>query len=187
MPKLRRYIKRLVNTIRAAYIFGPSAAIRLVACGPGMSVTTTGKSQIVLQSRVTFGRECGIAVMTANDSEPARLTIGDKTSFESGLSLNCQVGIEIGSNCVISWDVCILDTDFHQIIYNGGREPVKCAPIKIGDRVWIGARVTILKGVNIGEDSVVAAGSVVTKAFPPKSLIAGNPAKLIKPIDGWRM
>jgi acetyltransferase-like isoleucine patch superfamily enzyme len=54
------------------------------------------------------------------------------------------------------------------------------SPTKIGDRVWIGANVTILKGVTIGNDAVVGAGSVVTKDIPAKAIAVGNPAKVIK-------
>ena len=57
---------------------------------------------------------------------------------------------------------------------------VKSAPITIEDDVWIGAHSIILKGVTIGRGSVVAAGAVVTKSFPPYSIIGGVPAKLLK-------
>ena len=57
---------------------------------------------------------------------------------------------------------------------------MKSAPIRIEDKVWIGMDVLILKGVTIGEGSVVAARSVVTKSIPPYSLVAGNPARVVK-------
>ena len=56
-------------------------------------------------------------------------------------------------------------------------------PIIIGDSVWIGRRAMIMKGVNIGERSIVAAGAVVTKDVPPDVIVAGNPAKIVKQID----
>jgi maltose O-acetyltransferase len=57
---------------------------------------------------------------------------------------------------------------------------VESDPVIIGDNVWIGERAIILKGVNIGDNAIVAAGSVVTKSIPNNSLVAGNPAKIIK-------
>ncbi len=61
----------------------------------------------------------------------------------------------------------------------------KTKPVKIGNHVWIGTRVTILKGVNIGDGAVIAAGSVVTKDIPAGSLAAGVPAKIIRDKVIW--
>ena len=107
--------------------------------------------------------------------------------------------IEIGSYCLISWNVGIADSDFHPLEpaqrlidaqalapYFENRPPrpkLKTAPVMIGDNVWIGMNATILKGVTIGNNSVVAAGSVVTKAVPANVVVAGNPAVVIKKFD----
>lgn len=63
---------------------------------------------------------------------------------------------------------------------------MQSAPIVIGNHVWIGLNVTILKGVTIGDGCMVAAGAVVTKSFPPNYLIGGVPAKIIKEDILWR-
>lgn len=187
MRQLFYYLKRAVSTVRAFRAFGHTAITRLLACGSGMSVEVVGPSKIDIGARVTFGNDCGIAVISRTGRAPAELSIGTKTSFQSRLSLNCFVKVDIGSHCAISWDVHIMDTDFHQIIYEGGVEPSSSSAVCIGDRVWIGARVTILKGVTIGSDSMIAAGSIVTKSFPAYSLIGGNPARRIKSIQGWKL
>ena len=57
------------------------------------------------------------------------------------------------------------------------------APIRIADKAWLGMNVTVLKGVTIGEGAVVAAGSIVTKDVPPWTLVAGNPARVIKELS----
>lgn len=99
----------------------------------------------------------------------------------SGARIDCYSGISIGDRVMIGPDVIIMDSDGHQLVSGG---PVT-APVTINDRVWIGARVTILKGVEIGEGSVVAAGSVVAKSVPPYSLVAGVPSRVIRSDIRW--
>lgn len=88
--------------------------------------------------------------------------------------------------CAISWDIEILDADMHTIVAEDGQALPNRAPVVIEDRVWIGTRALILKGVTIGHDSIVAAGAVVAHSVPPHSICAGNPAKVIRQVQGWR-
>lgn len=87
--------------------------------------------------------------------------------------------VQIGKNCCIAWGVTICDHDFHKLYLNG-QQQVETAPIVIEEGVWIGMNATILKGVTIGKGSVVGAGSMVTNDVPPGTLVAGNPARVIK-------
>lgn len=91
--------------------------------------------------------------------------------------------VTIGKNCAIACEVIICDYDFHNVDMN---KP-KSKPIHIGDNVWIGRRAMILKGCCIGEGSVIAAGSIVTKDVPPHTLVAGNPARIIRNNVNWIM
>jgi acetyltransferase-like isoleucine patch superfamily enzyme len=59
------------------------------------------------------------------------------------------------------------------------------APVVIGDRVWVGTRAVILKGVTIGDGAVVAAGAVVNKDVPAHSVVAGGPARVVGSVDSW--
>jgi acetyltransferase-like isoleucine patch superfamily enzyme len=112
----------------------------------------------------------------------ARLNIGNRCSIGDRTEIHCGENITIGDETIISWDCVILDRDLHSP--DGDFE--KTAPVYIGNRVWIGFRAIILKGVNIGDNAVIAAGSVVTKNVPPNTLVAGNPAIVKKAVIGWR-
>ncbi|MBP5246313.1 MAG: acyltransferase [Fibrobacter sp.] len=93
-------------------------------------------------------------------------------------------GIFIGKNVLIGTRVEVYDSDFHTVMPNVRlTETPKRAAVKIADDVWIGNNVTILKGSEIGEHSVVAAGAVVSGKFPASVLIGGVPAKVIRKID----
>ena len=80
----------------------------------------------------------------------------------------------------------IMDFDAHDIYYSDGTKNNITKPITIENHVWIGAGATILKGVTLGEGCVVGAGSVVTKDVAPHTIVAGNPAKVIKRDINWK-
>lgn len=118
---------------------------------------------------------------------------GAKLSLGSGYMnhdcvIDCFDSISIGHRVVISERVVLRDSDNHVIKDVKGMElekPVVTAPIVIGDHVWIGMNVIVLKGVTIGEGAIVAAGSVVNKDVPPHCLVGGVPARVIKTNVSW--
>ena len=143
-------------------------------------------AQIELGEGVKFGHGVGIGVAGRGPDDPATLRIGAHTIIGDRTHINCQTAVSIGTHCAISWDVEILDSDMHAIVAEDGQDLPHRAPVVIEDRVWIGTRALILKGVTIGHDSIVAAGAVVAHSVPPRSICAGNPAKVIRQIQGWR-
>lgn len=112
----------------------------------------------------------------------ARLSIkSGYMNFES--VIECFDSIEIGEGVIISERVVIRDSNNHFIDYAG----YTCtSPIKICDHVWIGVGATILPGVTVGEGSVIAAGSLVTKDVPNNVVVAGTPARVIKENILWK-
>lgn len=129
-------------------------------------------------SRVGFSHP----MMFQTESKDSCIRIGDH--FEaSGSTLYASKCITIGNHVMIGANSIIVDTDFHPVFTNvrdcADMTNVGQQEIVIADNVWIGMNCTILKGVRIGRNSVVAAGSVVTREIPPDSICAGIPAKVI--------
>lgn len=168
------------------------------------------KTKFFIEGQFTSGRniyfDCRNAGQFWHDSsvvieKGSRLSIGNDVNFFSGAQIKCfknstiTVGrnsyfsgpvvmhaaksISIGEQCSISWNVTIMDSDFHAI-QNG---EIQTRPVVIGNDVWIGCNVTILKGVIIGDGAVIAAGSVVTKNVLAAQSVGGNPAKPIKKLE----
>jgi acetyltransferase-like isoleucine patch superfamily enzyme len=145
---------------------------------------------VVIGKHVSCYAGCSFAI-----GENGQCVIGDFTLLNGALVMS-EERIEIGSHCLVSWNVGIADSDFHPLEpaqrlidaqalapYFKNRPPrpkLRTAPVKIADNVWIGMNAVILKGVIIGENSVVAAGSVVTKSVEPNTVVAGNPALVVR-------
>lgn len=112
-----------------------------------------------------------------------QLSIGDGSGI-SGSTIFCKLKICIGKNVLIGGNCKIMDSDWHSLEaskrINQKEEDIKKAPIVIGDDCFIGGNSIILKGTTLGRNCVVGAGSVVHGVFPDNSVIAGNPAKIIK-------
>lgn len=108
------------------------------------------------------------------------LLIGNGSYLNRNTLIVCEERVDIGKNCKIAWDVIIMDSDLHPI---DNSTPIINKPVRIEDGVWIGCRCIILKGVTIGHGAVIAAGSVVTRNIPPRTVYGGSPAKLIAELD----
>lgn len=161
-PFLTDYrIIRVVGCLKLARRHGSIQIGRRTTIWPGVKLTSLG----------------------ASEAQPARLTIGAFSSIGDRVQVHCCEKVSIGDYVLVSWDCNILENNFHTTTDGG----ISSAPIVIGDRVWIGCRAIILAGVTIGEGSIVAAGSVVTRDVPPGTLVAGNPAKVIRETGPWRM
>src|SRR5215210_7419554 len=170
-----------------------------VAWGEGIYVETAQIFRFTrtkLRPGVVLGNHVSCyAGVSFSIGENASCKVGDFTLLNGALIM-AEERIEIGSHCLISWNVGIADSDFHPLepaqrlvdsealapFYKDRptRPKLRTAPVVIGDNVWIGMNAIVLKGVSIGENSVVAAGSVVSKDVPSNVVVAGNPAITVK-------
>jgi acetyltransferase-like isoleucine patch superfamily enzyme len=163
-----------ININNGTLSFNSSFSVRepfpgLLEMMPNSSLTVNGK----------FNFSSGAHLIIANN---AKMSIGSGY-VNRHCKIKCFSEISIGNDVAISENVSIWDSDVHEVIR---KDNVMTKPIKIGNHVWIGTNAIILKGVNIGDNSIIAAGSVVNRDIPENCLAAGNPAKIIKENINWK-
>lgn len=151
---------------------------------------------------VTIGKKGIISAHFIFESEKGEIIIGDNVHL-GGVTFISRNKIEIKNDVTMAWGITIYDHNSHSIYWEERKKDnqqcyddyinynsnnvsnkdwayVEDAPVLIESKVWIGFDVTILKGVNVGEGSVIGAKSVVTKNVEPWTVVAGNPAKIVK-------
>jgi tetrahydrodipicolinate N-acetyltransferase len=171
---------------RQRITFANGASLR-VGLGP-FGLTSSDDTSVI---RVRPGAELHCAGVVSLQRgvrivvDGGRLTFGHATNVNGLTKILCAEEVTIGADCTLSWDVQILDNDFHKLTIGGVERPMT-APIHIGDRVWIGTSAIVLKGVTIGDGAVVAAGAIVTENVAPGAIVAGIPAKQIGVADAWK-
>ncbi len=139
---------------------------------------------IEIGDQVTFDSKWYKPIYIQLSMPEARLTIENNVYINFGTEISLVKEVFIGAYSLISIDCLIYDTDWHNI--DGSSKDVPVATTRIGRGVWLGARVVVLKGVTIGDNTVVAANSVVTKDLPNNVLAGGNPARVIRSIQRSR-
>jgi len=110
------------------------------------------------------------------------IIIGDHVLISPGVRISAANSIKIGDSCMLASNAYITDSDWHGI-YDRSQPPGKTSRVILKENVWIGDSAIVCKGVTIGENSIIGAGSVVTCDIPPNVIAAGNPAKTIKRLD----
>ena len=140
-----------------------------------------------MPTSVFIGNKATVNVESVKIYNGCKITIkkGSNFVFKSGYlncnsQINCKNSIIIGEECAIANNVIIRDNNSHSL--NGNKDD---KTVEIGNHVWIGAGVIILPGAKIGDNCVIAAGSIVNKEYSSNCLIGGNPAKIIKQDIKW--
>jgi len=157
----------------------------------GASLTARDPTGCVL----AIGDECLIECSIVLEKSRSRVHIGSRTQVGGGTLLDAACDIHIGDDVLIAFGALIMDHNSHSLAFRDRSHDVEGwlrgqkdwthverAPVTIGDKAWVGARAIILKGVSVGEGAIVAAGSIVTKDVPAWTIVAGNPAQVVRPL-----
>lgn len=162
----------------------------------GFSVASVGfrKGKV----NVKIGNNCYLCCSIMLQSDEAEIVIGDGVFIGPGTTLFCREKMVFGNDIMVSWDCTFIDTNAHSLhSYERTNDVldsikgheykdwtfVKNTPVYIEDKCWIGFKSIILKGVKLGQGTVVGAGSVVSKSTQAYGVYGGNPALLVKETD----
>lgn len=144
-----------------------------------------GDGRIVIGDNVRIGPICSWDIGHKVSREPAQLIIGNDVSLNYAGIISCVTSVHIGDRTMLAGMVSIYDNPSHPMsprrrFHHEPFDYEDCAPVVIGRNCWIGSKSFVLKGVTIGDNSIVAAGSVVTKSVPPNTLVGGSPARVLR-------
>lgn len=182
-------------TLRQVSFRGPGVRVRcperlmverFTAIGEGSLIDASGHRGVRLGHGAKLGRRVIVTTTSQLSKRGAGLTLGDFTGIGDYAHIGCSGGVTFGANVIAGpYLTCHsqehITDDVNVPIRNQGTREEE---VIVGDDVWIGARVTILSGARIGNGCVVAAGSVVRGEFPPRSIIGGIPARVLKTRQG---
>jgi hypothetical protein len=184
-------------------VFGPLLALRLrmagVEVGRGVrlfgspivrrwrgSIINIGARSELRSSRRSNVLGLSHPVVLTTMTTKARIEVGERCGL-SGTTLCAADLISVGPDCLFGADVLVTDNDHHAVVAElrsaNSMAGVGVQPVRIGARVFVGARAIILKGCSLGDDAIVGAGAVVAGDIPAKAIVAGNPARVIGSAD----
>lgn len=175
---------------------------QIIAC----KIKVVGKNNSILFDNNTFIKRCSILIKGDNCTLDVRggrqmvdssfelldsntsISVKSNTGFNRNRIVVAGIGnrVDIGANCIFAEYAEVWASDTHSILDANTNTRINVdKPVKIGDKVWIGNRALIMKGVNIESESVIGAGSIVTKNIESNSLVAGIPATCIRTEIKW--
>lgn len=176
-----------------------------IIVGENTVLLKSTKFRINKTNKINIGKDSMLGCSFIFESDKGEIEIGNNTFINMGSEIIARNKISIGNNVMISWGCTFYDHNSHSLdwkervkdlektilSYNKKLDllndknwgVVKCAPIKIEDKVWIGFGCTILSGVTIGEGAVIGAHSVIRKDVEPWTVVVGNPAQVVKKLS----
>src|SRR5258708_420285 len=158
-----------------------------IEIGPGCQATDL-YIELCSSCSMTVGHSCGLGNLFVYAARDNMIEIGDRTNFGGTvrLLLHEPGEIRIGSDCLFASEIDVSISDMHSIVNaETGRRVNPAENVLIKDRVWIGARVMMLKGSHVQEGSIIGACSVVSGSIPGNSVAAGAPARVVRSGVTW--
>ncbi len=183
------WLHRLTQTLSQAYV-DRVVAPQFDAVGEGLQIIRPRDVEII-GPNVRVGRHVHLNAARGypvklcvwfSGERLGRIDVGDYALISPGSQIISSIGITIGVGTMLASGVYISDSDWHGT-YDRTQEAGQAAPITIEENVWLGLRVIVGKGVRIGKNSIIGAGSVVTKDIPANVIAAGNPAEVRRQLD----
>jgi maltose O-acetyltransferase len=178
-PRIASALSEAAAVMRARYYLRSAQAL-----GPRVRLwgipAVTNQGRLLIGDRVRLAS--GISTLELSVGPQGTLEIGDRVLINHGCSIGATKLVRIGARCNIGSQSIVIDNAFHQLDPDRRNDEPAPAPVILEDNVWLAARVIVLPGVTIGKNSVIGAGSVVTRDIPPDVLAAGIPAKVIRPL-----
>ena len=179
-PRISSTMSDAAAVLRARYYLRSAQSL-----GPRVRLwgipSVKNEGQLLLGDRVRLASE--ISTLELKVGPGAILQIGDRVLINHGCSIGATELVRIGDGCNIGSQCILIDNAFHELDPERRNEQPASAPVILEDNVWLAARVIVLPGVRIGKNSVIGAGSVVTRDVPPDVLAAGIPAKVLRPLQ----
>ena len=200
MNKILNYILNKLLGVRNRYkqVLEADATARFL---PNFGIHKNRVSN-VQEHKVLIGSNCLLGSQIILETPEARVIIGDRV-YMGNSSIIAKTSVTFGNDILVAWGVTFYDHDSHSLdaadrdddikrtyedynneggnyLKNKNWSNVRSKPIVICDHAWVGAEAMVLKGVTIGEGAIVGARSVVTKDVPPYTVVAGNPARVVK-------
>lgn len=192
---MANFLYRISNKLKSNKTRKALAKAKNVTCGENLHVNAGMKFYLHNEAKLTIGNNVTFysqnddyhmnmfaGVKLIADRPGAVIKIGDNTRV-NGSCIHAWDSVTIGNNCLIAANCNIMDSNGHEALMDNPAERIKsqdkAKPIVIEDNVWVGCNSVILKGVTIGEGSIVSAGSVVMDNVPPHSIVRGNPAVVV--------
>ncbi|HOQ11005.1 MAG: putative acetyltransferase [Spirochaetes bacterium ADurb.Bin218] len=188
------YLKRLWFMLKSEYFYRRRFLNRFASVA-GRPMVWGVWNVVVYGPNIHLGKNCVIVgadgfrttlTTVSYNGHQGSIKIGDNVLIMNGVRVSSASEIVIGDDCMLANFCYIMDADWHDI-YDRTSSPGKTAPVILERGVWVGDSAIICKGVRIGENSIIGAGSVVRKDVPPNCVVIGNPARVVKKLDPARV